>query len=73
MIEKYISNTDGKVAVLVSHGTAGWSTWNEDYGGWMMFDAEIVKLTRLKRISSPKIASMKSMNGRMFAPVVPDT
>jgi hypothetical protein len=43
MIEKYIRE-DGKVAVLVSHGTAGWSTWNEDYGGWMMFDAEIVKL-----------------------------
>jgi aspartate aminotransferase-like enzyme len=44
MIEKYI-HEDGKVAVLVGGGFgAGWSTWNEDYGGWMMFDAEIVKL-----------------------------
>ena len=44
MIEKYIRE-DGKVAVLVGAGFgAGWSTWNEDYGGWMLFDAEIVKL-----------------------------
>lgn len=42
-VEKYIK--DGKVAVLYSPGFgAGWSTWNEAFAEFLVFDKGLVEL-----------------------------
>jgi len=46
VVEKYVSDADGLVAVLYSPGYgAGWSTWNSGELGteFMMFDQQLVK------------------------------
>lgn len=46
MIEKYIREDDGHVAVLFTSGTgSGWSSWNDDdLAEWMIMDRELVEM-----------------------------